>query len=125
MMMTREEASRLDALASDSSLWDSPEHIREVLEEVYIAGKNARPIYNQMVVVSRKWDNPTINVEYKEEGIALSMDATEFVSSIASHCQHPMKTWIRKVQKKQMIAAKDAVVEEMKMATAMNPPPMR
>jgi hypothetical protein len=126
MQLTKAEVDKLSKLLAEPIDWNSPEVALEVLKEVYLSGKSsANSSFNRSIVVSRHWDNPNILVEYKEEGIFLSMDAPAFVSAISAQSAHPLKIWTRAKQKSEALKAMVVVVEEMKIATALNPPPIR
>lgn len=103
-----------------------------------------RPIAS-LVVVSRKWNEPNINVKYFNDGVSISMSAREFVKALTEAVPlkriAPMPTrWIEKLQltetqwrahhlsrsdlEIQLLRALDDVEAEMKNATMKSPPPI-
>jgi hypothetical protein len=71
-----------------------------------------------VVLVARRWDNPTIEVTVNAEGISIAMPLTEFLSSIAAEVGSPAMLLLTTGSlQRELQRACDVVTTEMKAAT--------
>lgn len=85
---------------------------------------------NGIVVVSRRWHQPAIQVQHLEDGIAINMAARDFAQAFAqSFHEASPPLWKRMLNRKSDVEAVALkvlaeVVNEMKQATIHSPPPL-
>ena len=102
-----------------------------------------KPI-QQLVIVSRLWNEPRIRVQYTVDGIMIDMTAAEFARAVASAVRvetPPYPSWWRRLLMKRFVwsglfeiapdriedaalASFAQVTDEMKQATVNSPPPI-
>lgn len=70
-----------------------------------------------VVVISRRWGNPKIDISVTGEGISMEMNLTEFVESVASEMGNPTMLVTNKMLADKLKLAVNTVVAEMKDAT--------
>ena len=75
------------------------------------------------VVVSKKFAEPTIRVNYTEDALRIEVPAGQFVRSLARATRHPSGIITRAQLEAELLRALAAVEEEMKAATIHQPPP--
>lgn len=71
----------------------------------------------EVVLVARRWDNPTITVTVTEEGIAIAMPITDFVKSLTAQIGNPAMILTQAGLQKELQIAADVILTEMKAAT--------
>ena len=70
------------------------------------------------VVVSRKWDNPRIDVWFTQEEIGIHMELDSFINAIVAECGNPTLLLTNAQLAERVYTAVLRVVDEMKAATA-------
>jgi hypothetical protein len=68
-------------------------------------------------VVSRKWNNPTINITMNSKEIALEMDAKEFLGTLVEIVGNPTFLVTKAQHLSKLNEAMEQVVEEVKRAS--------
>ena len=129
--------------AFEQMLSDKFEEGRRSRDDEVAMLKHYRPIQS-MVVVSRRWHEPQIRVQFMQDELRVDMSARDFAKSVAMACasSNPMypKWWKRLLMKskdwelmfelhresmtQEVFHALDDVVGEMKQATIHSPPPL-
>jgi hypothetical protein len=123
MELSEEEKARLRL--PEVSEWASQQPLLDVIEQAFLAGKKTSMASGKTVVISRKWGNPSITIQYLDDGIYLTMLAEDFIKSVIAALPHPIKLWTRDAQSRAVKQATEAVQEEMKAVTVVKPPPIR
>ena len=72
---------------------------------------------NKTVVVSRKWNSPTISITVCDKEIRAEMSLADFLVSLAEHVGNPTMLVTKTALKTKLRGAADAVTSEMKSAT--------
>lgn len=70
-----------------------------------------------VVVVSRYWDNPDIQVTVTDRGIGIEMLIEDYVAALAAEMGNPTTLVTRAQLKERMLAAASEVIRKMKQAT--------
>ena len=70
-----------------------------------------------IVVVSRKWDNPSISITVTNEGLGISMSLDDFVNALASESGNPTLLVTRTQLLTRLKTSALTVVSVMKQAT--------
>lgn len=68
----------------------------------------------QMVVVSRKWNNPSIQMWVNDKEIGLAMTASEFLDSLVAEVGNPTLLVTKQMLRNALEQAANKVFDEMK-----------
>lgn len=123
MEITEEEMSSIRS--KETMAWAKTTDITEVMRDCFIAGKQAQAAKPKMVVISRKWEESAIEIQYLEDGIYIAMPIDKFIDSILAELPHPSRIFTRERLRKAVKSAQNKVQENMKDMTVYYPPPMR
>lgn len=77
---------------------------------------NAAP--KQVVLVSKKWNNPTIAVGISPDGISIQMPMTQFLDSLVANVGNPTFLLTTAALRVSLQVAADKIQQEMQAATA-------
>lgn len=74
-------------------------------------------IRKQSLVISRHWDNPTIVVTIRDEGISLECSLDDFLLALAEEIKHPLVSFTKGRMLADLQAAKNVVLDKIKQAS--------
>jgi hypothetical protein len=75
-----------------------------------------------VVVISRHWHNPAIEVGVSSDGIQIDMAVEDFCRALVAEIPHPVMCFTRTGLADNIVAAMDVVLEKAKQASIHNPP---
>ena len=70
-----------------------------------------------VVVISRRWDNPKINISVTNEGIGMVMSLDKFIVAVGKEMGNPTMLITNKMLVDKLNAVTNVVIDEMKEAT--------
>ena len=78
---------------------------------------NADKKVKEMVVISRHWHSPEINVTVMRDGIGVSLSLEDLCKAIVAEIPHPSLTMTRAGLEKNILGTLEAVLNKAKEAT--------